>query len=253
MRKLSVAAAFALTLAVGAVAQGNTLTSPQGQTQSFEASQSSNKAGKGTKLTIDLGVSCNPAKQCQAPPAPIGKASPLFNSLLTLPKGLKLGYKDFPKCDPFKLERNGLEGCPKNTRVGKGTLVADGRPVATDPVNGSVTAFNGTIKNGKGRFLLYLIPELSSPLVLTGTLNGSKLNIPVPPVPTLPGQPNATLTKFHLTVGAKIKVKKGKERKTVNYLTNPKKCPSGGYAWSIQFSYENLEKLAPTDKVPCKK
>ena len=134
-----------------------------------------------------------------------------------------------------------MEGCSKKTRVGKGTLVADGRPVVDTPVNGTVTAFNGTIKNGKGRYLLYVIPELSSPLVLVGTLNGNKLNIPVPPVPTLPGQPNATLTKFKLTTGAKIKVKKGKKSKTVNYLTNPKKCPSGGYAWTFQFSYENLE------------
>lgn len=254
MRKIFAATAgLTALLAVAALAQGNTLTSPQGQSQSFEASHSPNKAGKGTKVTIDLTVTCDPAKQCQAPPAPIGKASPVFNTLVTLPKGMKLGYKDFPKCDPLKLERSGLEGCSKKTRVGKGSLVADGRPVVDGPVNGTVTAFNGTIKNGKGRYLLYVIPELSSPLVLVGTLNGNKLNIPVPPVPTLPGQPNATLTKFKLTTGGKIKVKKGKKKKTVNFLTNPKKCPSAGYAWTFQFSYENLERLVPTDNVPCKK
>jgi hypothetical protein len=173
----------------------------------------------------------------------------VFNTVVHLPKGMKFGYKYFPTCNPKKLEAKGVAGCSKKSRVGKGTLTADGRPVTTDLVNGTVTAFNGTKSGGKPRYLLYVIPDLSSPLVLVGTLKGTTLTIPVPPVPTLPGQPNATLVDFKIKTGGTIK-KKGKK---YSYLTNPKKCPKGGYKWGLAFTYESGETLSPTDAVPCKK
>jgi hypothetical protein len=250
MRKFVIAAlALMATLAVGTVAQGNTVTSPTGQSQSMTATHSPNKAKKGTKIKIVLAVRCDPTKQCQAPPAPIGKASPVFNTVVHLPKGMKMGYKYFPTCNPTKLETGGVKGCSKKAIVGKGKLTADGRPVVDTPVGGSVTAFNGTKSGGKARYLLYVIPELSSPLVLVGSLSGTTLSIPVPAVPTLPGQPNATLTDFSITTGGTVK-KKGKK---YSYLTNPKKCPKGGYVWKFDFTYENGEKLSPTDAAPCKK
>jgi hypothetical protein len=131
--------------------------------------------------------------------------------------------------------------------VGTGRLEADASPVLAK-VGGTVTAFNGKSKT----YLLYIVPEISSPLVIPGKLQGkSTLDFDVPLVPTLPGQPNATLTFFEVTTGATItKRVKGKKRK-INYLENPAKCPSGGYPWKIAFRYENGESLAPTDPAPC--
>jgi hypothetical protein len=249
MRKFVIAALGLLaTLAMAAaVAQGDPASSPGGMTQTLDIKQSSTKPKKGYKVTVTLSISCAPDKQCQAPPAPIGKPSPVFNTVVNLPKGTKLGYKSFPTCDPKKLEKSGLKGCSSKARVGKGTLTADGRPVVEAPVQGTVTAFNGTNK----RYLLYVIPELSSPLVLVGKLSGSKLSIPVPPVPTLPGQPNATLTKFQVNTGGTAKKKRKGKTKKYNYLQNPRKCPKGGYLWKFDFTYENGEKLSPTDAVKC--
>jgi hypothetical protein len=250
MRKF-VAAVLALlgVLGVAAIAQGNSVTSPGGITQSLTVTHKPNKAGKGTIVNVVLSTRCDPAKQCQAPPAPIGKASPVFNTVVHLPKGMKMGYKYFPTCDPAKLESGGVKGCSKKAIVGKGKLTADGRPVVDTPVSGSVTAFNGTKSGGKARYLLYVIPELSSPLVLVGTLSGTTLTIPVPAVPTLPGQPNATLTDFQIKTGGTVK-KKGKK---YSYLTNPKKCKKPGFLWKFDFTYENGEKLSPTSAAPCKK
>ena len=254
MRKfVSAALALIATLAIAAVAQGDSVTAPSGQTQSMDATHSPNKAGKGAQVTIDLKVTCPPDKQCQALPAPIGKPSPVFNTVVKLPKGTKYGFKYFPTCNPSKLESSGLKGCSKKAIVGKGNLTADGRPVVDTPVSGTVTAFNGTKSGGKARYLLYVIPELSSPLVLVGTLSGNTLSIPVPAVPTLPGQPNATLTTFKIKTGGSIKVKKKGKTRKYNYLTNPKKCPAGGFAWTFDFTYENGEKLSPKDAAPCKK
>lgn len=249
MRKfLIAAAALASLFAVATVAQGNSVTSPMGQIQTLKTTHSPNKAGKGTNLSVTLSIDC-PGKQCQAPPAPVGKASPVTRTVVHLPKGSKFGYKAFPKCNPAKLQARGTAGCPKKSKVGSGNLTADGRPVVETPVQGSVTSFNGTYSGGKPRYLLYVIPELSSPIVLVGTLRGTTLTIPVPLIPTLPGQPNATLTKFFVKTGGKIK----KGKKTINYITAPKKCPSGGWPYKFDFTYENGETLSPTDSAPCKK
>jgi hypothetical protein len=248
MRKvLFAAAALAVSFAIATVAQGNVVTSPGGQSQSLEVTHSPAKSGKGTFVNVVLAVRCDPAKQCQAPPAPVGKASPVTNTLVHLPKGMKLGYKDFPTCNPSNLEKSGLKGCSKKAIVGKGKLTADGRPVVEAPVQGTVTAFNGTNR----RYLLYVIPELSSPLVLVGKLTGTTLSIPVPLVPTLPGQPEATLTDFQIKTGGKVRKKKRGKRVTINYLQNPKKCPSGGFKWTFDFKYQNGESLSPTDTVSC--
>jgi hypothetical protein len=234
-------------LAIATVAHGDPVTSPGGMTQTLDVTHSPTKAKKSAQVNVQLSISCAADKQCQAAPAPIGKPSPVVKTVVTLPRGMKLGYKDFATCTPEKLERSGVRGCSRKSQVGKGTLTADGRPVVDAPVQGTVTAFNGTNR----RYLLYVIPELSSPLVIIGKLSGRTLSLDVPLVPTLPGQPNATLTKFQIKTGGTVTKRKRGKRRKIAYLQNPSKCPSGGYEWTFEFTYENGEKLTPKDKAPC--
>jgi hypothetical protein len=185
------------------------------------------------------------------------KASPTTRAVVRLPKGIGLNYRDFPTCDQKKLEANGPKGCPSKSKVGTGSLRADARPVLLTEVAGTVTAFNGK----KRTYLLYVVPEISSPLVIPGKLKGPKrkprLDFKVPLVPTLPGQPNATLTYFEVKTGGKIKKRKkvrGKRRRvTVNYIENPRGCTKSAWKWQIDFSYENGESLSPTDQARCRK
>src|SRR6184192_1018223 len=104
MRKLvGLATALLGLLAFVAIATANTAgPSPLGQTQQLDVTHSPNKAGKGTKVIVDLHVRCDPAKVCQPPAGglvagPAGKASPVVNTVVHLPTGMKTGYKDFPK------------------------------------------------------------------------------------------------------------------------------------------------------------
>ena len=248
MRKvLFGAAAFALALAIGTVAQGNTVTDPGGQSQSLTVTHSPSKPKKGTFVNVVLHTGCDPTKQCQPAPAPLGKAAATTKTVVHIPKGMKLGYKDFPKCKQSALESKGLKGCSKKAIVGKGKLTADARPVVGTPVGGTVTAFNGT----NSTYLLYVVPEISSPLVIPGKLHGLTLTFQVPLVPTLPGQPNATLVDFQVKTGGKVRKKKHGKRVTINYLQNPKKCPSGGYQWKFDFTYESGVSLSPTAAVKC--
>jgi len=80
------------------------------------------------------------------------------------------------------------------------------------------------------------------------------LDFPVPDIPTLPGQPNASVLTTKTTtdlVYVKKKKKVHGKKKKFNYIENPTKCPSGGYPWKLEFGYENGESLIPTDNAPC--
>jgi hypothetical protein len=249
MRKLFAFASAALGLiALTSVAiAGEAGPSPSGQVQTLEVSHSPNKASKkkkpkGVKVKVVLTLR----------KADGSKPSPTVDSIVTLPKGMGLNYKDFPTCTQQILQTRGPSGCPSKSKVGTGRLEADASPVLAK-VGGTVTAYNGKNRT----YLLYVVPEISSPLVIPGKLQGSRvLDFDVPLVPTLPGQPNATLTYFEVTTGGtvtKTKRVKGKRRKVkINYLENPTKC-SGGYAWKIEFGYENGERLSPTDSASCAK
>jgi hypothetical protein len=232
-----------LALTAAAIA-GEAGPSPSGQIQTLEASHSPNKAStkkkkRGAKVKITLTL-----KKADGT-----KAVATNDAIVTLPKGMGLNYKKFPTCQQSKLESQGPKGCPSKSKVGTGSLKADARPVVGTEVGGTVTAFNGANRT----YLLYVVPEISSPLVIPGKLKGRVLDFDVPLVPTLPGQPNATLTFFEVNTGGTItKREKGKKKK-YNYLENPRSCPAGGYVWQIEFGYENGERLTPKDSAPCSK
>jgi hypothetical protein len=246
MRKLFAVASAALGLVAlsGVAIAGEAGPSPSGQIQTLEVTHSPTKAStkkrtRGTKVKVVLTLR----------KADGSKPSPTVDSIVTLPRGMGLNYRDFPTCSQSTLQSRGPSGCPSKSRVGTGRLEADASPVLAK-VGGTVTAFNGPSRT----YLLYVVPEISSPLVIPGKLSGRKLDFDVPLVPTLPGQPNATLTYFEVTTGGTITKRKrvrGKRRKVkINYLENPRSC-RGGYDWTLEFGYENGERLTPTDSAPC--
>jgi hypothetical protein len=248
MRKLFAFASAALGLIAltGVAIAAEAGPSPTGQIQTLEVTHSPNKASKkkkprGAKLKFVITLR----------KADGSKPSPTTDTIVNLPKGLGLNYKEFPTCTQQILQTRGPSGCPSKSKVGTGRLEADASPVLAK-VGGTVTAYNGKNRT----YLLYVVPEISSPLVIPGKLSGRRVDFDVPLVPTLPGQPNATLTYFEVTTGGTIKKSKrvkGKKKKvTINYFENPTSC-KGGYAWAFEFGYENGERLSPTDAATCAK
>jgi hypothetical protein len=192
------------------------------------------------------------------------KPSPERRALLHLQKGYKLNYRLFKRCDKTKLERNGPSACPRGSKVGTGSAMADARPVVADPVSATITAVIGKRKN---TYLIYAVPQLGPPLILEGTYRnvpsgpyGYSLDVSIPLVTVLPGQPPATIVYFRITTGGKTTVKKktkvgGKKvtrKATVSLFENPRSC-KGSWQFAIEFTYENGEQLTPTDSVPCTK
>jgi len=230
-------ALLALTAAAIAAQAG---PSPSGQVQTAEVSHSpSKKSSKKKKVGTRVNVLLTLSKTDGTKPSPTGGQAG-DDVTVTLPAGMGLNYAKFPKCNQSRLQSSGPRACPRGSRVGTGSLEADASPVLAK-VGGTVTAFNGTGRT----YLLYVVPEISSPLIIRGRLQGSRrLTFEVPLVPTLPGQPNATLTRFQVTTGATFTRRVRGKRKKYNYLENPRTCPRAGYAWRFDFKYENGETLS---------
>jgi hypothetical protein len=246
MRKIfGLATALLGLLAFVAVATADTAgPSASGLIQSLEVTHSPGTPKKPTKVKVTVELK----KQ--------DGSKPVFNKEadVHLPPGMGLNYKKFPKCQPSKLENttdkaSALKAC-KKAQVGSGSGTADATDFGLGVVTAPVLAFNGP----PGKYILWADSPVQPDVLLVGTLSGTTLKIPIPQkAPLCPISPDqcAPITKFTVTTGKTIKVKKGRRTKKVAYLTNPKKCPSGGYPWSIDFTYINGEKLSPADKAAC--
>jgi hypothetical protein len=251
------AAAFGIVVTVALANEVG--PTPSGQIHSLEWKVIPNKAStkkRGRGAVFEVTVRHRTASG--------SKPSGERRALIHLQKGYKLNNALFPKCDGAKLERKGASACPKGSKVGTGTAMADARPVVSDPVAATVAAFNGKKKN---TLLIYAVPQLGPPLILEGTYRnapagpyGYSLDVSIPPVATLPGQPNATIIFFTIKVGAKTTIKKqvkvrgrrATRKVAVSFFENPRFC-KGSWQFGIDFTYENGEQLSPTDSVPCAK
>jgi hypothetical protein len=104
----------------------------------------------------------------------------------------------------------------------------------TQPISASINAFNGP----NGTLLFYVVPQLGSPFVLTGTPSGATLNVPIPPIKTVQGAPDAAIAQIYLSLG-----------NGSNYLVNPgTACP---YQYNFTFKYANNETLSVPATADC--
>jgi hypothetical protein len=76
---------------------------------------------------------------------------------------------------------------------------------------------------------------------------GQKLVTEVPPIPSVPGAPNASVLAINVKVGAGVKVGK----KTLYYSTAPKTCPKGGFKWKTELTFESGETVTSTAVTKC--
>jgi hypothetical protein len=256
MTGLAIAALLALTTVAVAGEVGPT---PSGQLHSLDWKVTPSRAGTNKRpRAATFEITATHRTATGAKPIPERRA------LLHFPKGYKLNYRFFKKCDKTKLELRGPSACPRGSKVGTGSAMADARPVVADPVSATITAFIGKRKN---TYLIYAVPQLGPPVILEGTYRnlpsgpyGYSLDVSIPLITVLPGQPPATIVFFRIRTGAKTTIKQktkvgGKKvtrKTTISLFENPRSC-KGSWRFAIDFTYDNGEQLTPTDSVPCTK
>jgi hypothetical protein len=169
------------------------------------------------------------------------KPPPLRHTTLRFPKGAVLNARLFKKCRRSALEQRGPSACPRGSRIGSGTSRADARPILPS-VNAKITMYNGELIGRDPTILIYAQPEISSPITLQARLRqgrrtpyGYVLELDVPPIPTLPGQPDASVTFFDATTFDKTVRRHGRR---VHYIEAPVLCSGTFFLLDGSLTYE---------------
>jgi hypothetical protein len=254
VRKAIILSSAVLALLVGAAVAvaANTVTL---EVKALPNKASTKKKLRPIRLAINVGINDPAASQ----PTPLKQVIIRFN------KGGTFNGKLFPKCKKSALIARGEKGCPRGSKVGSGTATASAKPIL-DNVNATVTIFNGEPLGGKPSVLLYNVPDISSPIIVQGTVEKKSatacgdggqcdyvLTFNVDPIPTLPNAPDASVTSVKTTT-SNVFVKKKKRGRTVKipYIGAPKTC-TGKWVADGQVTFVNGEVVKVSTSAPCKK
>jgi hypothetical protein len=208
-------------------------------------SLSSHKPGAKAALTFTVGYS---GGEFNVP-------SPVRRSVLQFPAGLTLEIPSLRSCSAARLLARGPGGCPAQSELGSGHALAEvrtGDQVTTENVN--LWIFLGPLQTG-GPTVEILgrgVTPAEAEVVVTGTVvlarppYGEELVIPVPPIPTLPLEPDASTVAFTLTIGARQH-----RTRNANTVLVPSSCPAGGFPFAAEFTYADGFSDNTLATVPC--
>jgi hypothetical protein len=185
-----------------------------------------------------------------------GLPSPVRKAILSLPAGLSLNVPVLRSCDAEVLLAHGVSGCPAHSLIGTGhaTALFD---LGSQPVLEHVQlwAFLGPLRNLQPTF--EILGEGFKPLgravVLTATAlpasapYGEELALSIPPLATVPGQQDASITNFSLTIGISAR----KRTPASATVVVPTHCPRGGLPFTAAFTYANGAQNSALAKIPC--
>jgi hypothetical protein len=218
----SLAAFVAIAISASAAFAGETVTGPDGNTQSLEASVTPKALYKKTASPATLNVEVKTGKSDGGVP------SPATHDVIDFDQNLSLTTKGLPTCNPALLQSTTTEAaelaCGK-AKIGSGsaTTLLPLSILYTEPTK--VTAFNGVPQGGKPVVLLhaYGTTPLQTTLVLVGTVSnlgkegfGPRLDVTIPPIAGGAG----VITDFKVKI-QKSWTYKGKKMSFVNA-----KCPA---------------------------
>ena len=187
-----------------------------------------------------------------------GVPSQVRHSVLRIPAGMSLDIPSLRACSAARLRAHGPKGCPAQSQIGSGHALAEthaGSQITTEEVE--LHAFLGPPDNLQPTFEIFAqgYTPLDEHVVFTGKVMsasapyGEELELSIPPVPSLPLEPDASIVTFSLTVGA------GRGTRTPPHgqstVSVPRRCPAGGFPFAAQFTYADGSDGEALARVPC--
>ena len=179
--------------------------------------------------------------------------------------GAKFDFDSFKKCDESELSDKGTSACPKGSKVGSGTAIAEVHPPddknAKSDLPVDVLVFNGRLETGRE-------PNTTLPAPVDGLLVYTKVgetNLALPfwaerrnrgvgfYNPEDDPDPNAdplySIKEIHLTFPRKTRLKNGRR---IPFLGNPRKCNG---AWTVTTTNDRYKggEITATHRVKCTK
>jgi hypothetical protein len=171
-----------------------------------------------------------------------GIPSPVRRSVLRFPLGLGVEIPHLRSCSIARLRAHGPGGCSRQSLLGRGHALAEaqaGSQLISEDI--SLWLFLGPFHNLQPTFevLGQGYTPFDERVVLTGTVLpdnppfGEDLVMSIPPIPTLPLEPDASIVAMSLTVGTS----KPPNPRTANTVVVPPRCPLGGFPFAADFTY----------------
>jgi hypothetical protein len=186
----------------------------------------------------------------------LGVPSPVRKAVLGLPAGLTLAVPVLRSCTATILLAHGIGGCPAQSEIGSGhaLVIANlGTQILVEHV--ALWAFLAPPRDLQPTFVILAegYAPLSVKMVLPATAlparapYGEDLTMSVPPIPTVPNKPDASVVNFTLTIGATAR-RRTQHSATV---TVPSHCPRGGLPFAAAFTYANGSQDNALATIPC--
>jgi hypothetical protein len=175
---------------------------------------------------------------------------------LSFPAGLVLELPQLRSCSASRLRARGPMGCPAASALGRGQAVVEahlGSQTMAESI--SLWIFLGPLRNlqptvmilGRGYTPFDERVVFSGSLVADRAPYGERLVMSIPPIATLPLEPDASIVTFSLTVGA-TKSSREHDRNTVLV---PAACPVGGFPVAGELAYADGSNGSTSATIPC--
>jgi hypothetical protein len=185
-----------------------------------------------------------------------GVPSPVRRAVLRFPAGLNLEDPNLRSCATARLQVYGASGCPAQSEIGRGYALVEARTgsqIITEQI--SLQIFIGPLESSGATFEIlgrgYTPSDKRT--VLTGTVlsdsspYGEGLVVLIPPIPTLPLEPDVSIVTLSLTVG----VSKPRHPREANTVAVPSSCPAGGFPFAGEFTYADGSTGSALATSPC--
>jgi hypothetical protein len=171
-----------------------------------------------------------------------GVPPPLRRAVLRFPAGLGIEVPELRGCAPSRLRSMGVRGCPAQSELGRGSALVEahlGSQIVRESI--ALWVFLGPI--GGAQPVLEILARGHTPfeeqVVLHGTVVsakapfGEELVLSIPPIPTLPLEPDASILSLSITLGSS----EPHRARDANTVLVPTSCPVGGFPFAGEFTY----------------
>jgi hypothetical protein len=196
----------------------------------ISAAISPNRLGASGSLTVALHFTGDEA----------GLPAPLQRAVVRFPAGMSLEIPHLRSCSVAQLQNTGARECPWQSKLGTGHALVESRSAAETIVESvELSAFLGPPNHlqptlallGQGTTPLAVRMVVSGAVLSDRAPYGEKLVMSIPPIATVPLEPDASIVDLSLTVGTQ------RHTRTANAIRVPRKCPAGGLPFAGEFTY----------------
>ncbi|MDQ6810296.1 MAG: hypothetical protein M3Z95_00160 [Actinomycetota bacterium] len=202
------------------------------------ASFAPDRLGAPTTVTFVLNVD-PPAEAAPPPLSQIDFSYP--GNLGFVTSGLGLAA-----CDPGKLQAEGGQVCPANSRMGGGSATVE-VGFGVESVAEHVVLELFAAPSADGYVHLAILARGKEPvearIVITGVLLAGHLQISVPVIPGLPGGPDVAITQIRASLGGALRYYEQVRGRLVAYRPKgiglPDTCPRGGWRLGARLAFQN--------------